>query len=113
MRHWQDAGKLIVNPKKRNWWKIGAALFLVFSFTVPCFRSGMRSRLTLFEFIVNHTIWGPPVEFIPEEDYTSIFGVQGLSGASVARASEQGLQQDRNADMSGVLPIAKIGGGYD
>ncbi|MFH1485761.1 MAG: hypothetical protein ABIH46_06800, partial [Chloroflexota bacterium] len=39
------------------------------AFTLPIFRSGMRGHLTLSQWIVNHTIFGPPVEYVPEEDY--------------------------------------------
>ena len=39
------------------------------AFSSPIFRSGLKSDLTLIEFIVNHTVFGDPVEFIPKEDY--------------------------------------------
>jgi len=45
----------------------------VLAFSLPIFRSGLKSNLTFFEFIVNHTIWGDPVEFIPKEMYEDIF----------------------------------------
>jgi hypothetical protein len=41
---------------------------------VPIFRSGGRTNLTLFEWGVNHTIFGPPVEYVPEEDYIRELG---------------------------------------
>ena len=44
-------------------------LGLIGAFTVPVFRSGGRDNLTLVQFILNHTIWGPPIEYVPEEDY--------------------------------------------
>jgi hypothetical protein len=37
---------------------------------LPIWRSGGRSNLTFWGFIINHTIYGPPVEYVPEEDYT-------------------------------------------
>jgi len=46
------------------WVAIGAC------FTVPIFRSGGRTHLTFFQWVWNHTIFGPPVEYVPEEDYT-------------------------------------------
>jgi len=36
---------------------------------MPIWRSGGRQDLTFLEFIINHTIWGEPVEYVPEEDY--------------------------------------------
>lgn len=34
---------------------------------LPVWRCGLRENLSFYEFIINHTIWGPPVEYIPEE----------------------------------------------
>jgi len=36
---------------------------------LPVWRSGGRTELTFWEWVFNHTVWGPPVEYIPEEDY--------------------------------------------
>jgi hypothetical protein len=41
---------------------------------IPVFRSGGREGLNFWEWIWNHTIWGPNVEYIPEEDYAKIVG---------------------------------------
>jgi hypothetical protein len=38
---------------------------------IPVWRSGNRTGLTLWGFVINHTIFGPPVEYVPEEDYIS------------------------------------------
>jgi hypothetical protein len=35
----------------------------------PIWRSGGRTGLNFWQFIFNHTIWGPPIEYVPEEDY--------------------------------------------
>lgn len=63
----------------------GKALLLTFlvveSFTLPVFRSGGRTGLTFWGWIFNHTIFGPPVEYVPEEDYMAeLYGsdVHGL-----------------------------------
>jgi len=45
------------------------AVVAVSFFTVPIFRSGGRVNLTGFQWLINHTIFGPPVEYVPEEDY--------------------------------------------
>ncbi len=34
---------------------------------IPVWRSGIRGNLTFPEFIIEHTIFGHPVEYIPEE----------------------------------------------
>ena len=36
---------------------------------IPIWRSGLQEDLNFWEFILNHTIYGPAVEYIPEEDY--------------------------------------------
>lgn len=36
---------------------------------IPVWRSGGREGLTFWGWIWNHTIFGPKVEYIPEEDY--------------------------------------------
>ena len=52
--------------KKGDW-----GVLLLMGSILPVFRSGLRGQLTLWEFIINHTIWGPEVEYIPEEMLTS------------------------------------------
>ncbi len=42
---------------------------VVSSFTLPIFRSGGRTGLTFWSWVKNHSIWGPPVEYVPKEDY--------------------------------------------
>lgn len=36
---------------------------------MPIWRSGLRGHQTFYQFTLNHTIYGPPVEYIPEENY--------------------------------------------
>ena len=62
----------VENPTK----SIGKTLLVVgvvLAFTLPVFRSGLKGNLTFFSWLVNHTIFGDPVEFIPREDYERIF----------------------------------------
>ena len=42
---------------------------------LPVWRSGGKRKLTFFEFVRNHTIWAETriPEYIPAEDYQSIF----------------------------------------
>lgn len=46
-------------------------------FTVPVFRSGGRTGLTFAGWIINHTVFGPPVEYVPFEQYSE--EMQGVS----------------------------------
>ncbi len=42
---------------------------------LPVWRSGGRTHLNYWEFILNHTIYGPPIEYVPEENYRSALGI--------------------------------------
>ena len=44
-------------------------LLVVESFTLPIFRSGGRTELSFWGWVKNHTIFGPPVEYVPVENY--------------------------------------------
>lgn len=48
---------------------LGVTLLIVESYTLPIFRSGGRTGLSFWGWVKNHSIWGPPVEYVPEEDY--------------------------------------------
>jgi hypothetical protein len=53
------------------------ALGLIIFFTLPVFRSGGRTGLTGFQWIKEHTIWGSPIQYVPEEDYMAeLQGIQ-------------------------------------
>ena len=56
--------------RRRYLWKVVGVWVFVIAFTWPVFRSGGRANLTLFDWIKNHSIWGPPVEYVPEELYS-------------------------------------------
>jgi len=66
--------KLSREQERRMYYRIpvevGVALFLA-SF-LPIWRSGLRDSLNFWGWVLNHTVWGPPVEYIPEEDYMNI-----------------------------------------
>ncbi len=58
--------------KKQKYYQVPRNLVLILlvaSFAIPVFRSGKRENLNFWEWIFNHTIWGPPVEYLPEENY--------------------------------------------
>ncbi|MBA7545884.1 hypothetical protein ES705_38264 [subsurface metagenome] len=50
--------------------KLLTGLVVVESFALPIFRSGGRTGLSFWGWVANHTIFGPPVEYVPEEDYS-------------------------------------------
>jgi hypothetical protein len=51
---------------------MGGLFCLAIGSFVPVWRSGRRGNLTFWQFVLNHTIFGPEVEYVPEEDYTRI-----------------------------------------
>lgn len=63
----------VVKPTRNRWGKTVLVWIGILTFTLPIFRSGLKSNLTLFEFTLNHTIFGDVVEFIPKEDYKEAF----------------------------------------
>lgn len=56
------------SPQIRNW-KILGIWVLVLSFTLPVFRSGGRTELVMWDWVKNHSVFGEPVEYVPEEQY--------------------------------------------
>jgi len=50
--------------------KLFLGLVAVESFALPIFRSGGRTGLSFWSWVVNHTVFGPPVEYVPAEDYS-------------------------------------------
>lgn len=38
---------------------------------LPIWRSGNRTGLSFWGFVINHTVLGPPVEYVPREDYAA------------------------------------------
>ena len=61
-----------VNRHTKNLGKVALIWGIALAFTLPIFRSGLRTNLTLFEFIILHTIFGPDPEYIPKEIYSKI-----------------------------------------
>lgn len=49
---------------------LGATTLGIGIFGVPIFRSGGRTHLSFFNWVVNHTVFGPAVEYIPVENYS-------------------------------------------
>ena len=61
---------------------LGITLLIVESFTLPIFRSGGRQGLSFWAWVWNHTIFGPPVEYVPEEDYMVELQAAGIVSSS-------------------------------
>lgn len=40
---------------------------------LPVWRSGLKTNLTFWGFVLNHTTFGDPIEYIPRERYEEIF----------------------------------------
>ena len=36
---------------------------------LPVWRSGLRENMNFWQWIINHTVFGPPSEYVPEEYY--------------------------------------------
>ena len=69
-KHSTSAGK----PTKHRLRNTVIVWLVLLAFTVPIFRSGVKSNMTLWEFIIIHTIFSDGPEYIPKEDYAKIFG---------------------------------------
>ncbi len=68
----------------KTWGKVVIGAVVVASFTLPIFRSGGRTGLTFWGWVKNHTIYGPPIEYVPEEDY-----MRELEGVAIASETPQ------------------------
>ena len=53
--------------------KVTIVWIVVLAFTLPIFRSGLKTNLSFVEWLRNHTVFGDAVQFIPKEDYDSAF----------------------------------------
>ena len=36
---------------------------------IPIWRSGLREDMNLWQWVANHTVFGPPSEYVPEKYY--------------------------------------------
>ncbi len=64
-------------------------LLITGAFIIPVYRSGGRTNLTWFEWVMEHTIWGSPIQYVPEEDYTrELEGVKTVSLQKVIKGLE-------------------------
>ena len=64
---------------------LAITFLIVESFTLPAFSSGGRTGLTFWGWIINHTVFGPPVEYVPEEDYArELLSAQEVNSGTLA-----------------------------
>ena len=68
--------------------KLSTTLLIVESFTLPVFRSGGRTGLSFWGWVLNHTVFGPPVEYVPEEDYAR--ELEGVARGVLATSGQAG-----------------------
>ncbi len=65
--------KNVGKPTKVSLGKVLLVWGIALSLALPVFRSGIKSNLTLVEFILNHTTFSKDPEYIPREEYEDIF----------------------------------------
>lgn len=78
---------------------IGGLLFTA-GHCVPIFRSGGRTRLTFSEWVLNHTIFGSPVEYVPKEDYA-----RELEGIEIPKGAEMELSGTTVTELTDALRV--------
>lgn len=79
-----------------KWEKLAIGTAVAASLIIPIFRSGGRTHLTFWQWVWNHTIFGPPIEYVPEESYRrELEGVEIPKQLPVAMASLGWVQLDR------------------
>lgn len=49
--------------------KKAALVIFICASSLPIWRSGLRENMNLWQWIINHTVFGPPSEYLPEEFY--------------------------------------------
>jgi len=60
--------------------------------SMPVWSCGLRKRLTLWEFVLDHTVFGPDPEYVPEELYTQPLTEGEFVKLCVLREAQQILQ---------------------
>ena len=50
---------------------LGIGLGAIVLGSIPVWRCGLRERISFFQFVKEHTIWGHPVTYVPEESFTA------------------------------------------
>ena len=75
----------------KPWQKVALVTGITAAFTLPLFRSGGRTGLTFFGWVINHSVLGPAVEYVPEESYR-----RELEGVEIAKETPQLASRQSN-----------------
>ena len=65
----RKGSKYLVDAIGKNW-ATALVLIGVIAFTWKIFRCGGRTNLTAFGWLIEHTTFGSPVQYVPEEEYS-------------------------------------------
>jgi len=60
--------------------------------SMPVWSCGLRKRLTLWEFVLDHIVFGPDPEYIPEELYTQPLAEEEFAHLCALQEAQQILQ---------------------
>ncbi len=71
---------------------------------LPVWSCGLRKRLTFWEFVVDHTVFGPEPEYVPEELYTQPLTEEEFEELCVLREVEQILALAGSQTATGACP---------
>jgi hypothetical protein len=72
---------------------------------LPVWRSGGRTGLTFWGFLLNHTVFGPPIEYVPEEDYAALLD-NSITKGSIPGGN--GRREDGESEAKIVPPIPPL-----
>lgn len=87
-----------VEPERIKGLKILGTMFAgQVIFGLPVFRSGGRTGLSFTGWVVNHTVFGPPVEYVPEEDYVA--ELTGVKPEAILRKGRKPLDEEIQSAM--------------
>lgn len=84
----------------KAWQKVAIGAVVIGAFTIPVFRSGGRTGLTFFQWVKEHSIWGSPIQFVPEEDYR-----RELEGVKITR---EVISHSQQSDICQVMAFHQI-----
>ena len=71
--------------------------------SIPVWSCGLRQRLTFWEFVLDHTVFGPNPEYVPEELYTQPLTEGEFAQLCALQEAQQILQLGTSADESSEL----------
>lgn len=69
--------------------------------SLPIWSCGQRKQLTFWEFVLDHTVFGPNPEYIPEELYTQPLTEEEFAHLCALQEAQQILQLGTPASAAG------------